>query len=67
VPALHVTKQTISRPDTAAAGRLQNVARRQLEGVARGRRQRGGKLRNQGIKIGIASRRYCHESASVIW
>src|SRR5262249_33046506 len=45
VPALHVTKQTISRPDTAAAGRLQNVARRQLEGVACGRRQRGGKLR----------------------
>jgi hypothetical protein len=35
VLTLHVTKQAITRPDTTAAGRLQNIARRQLEGVTR--------------------------------
>jgi hypothetical protein len=62
---LYVTKQTISRPDAAAAGRLQNGARRQFEGIARGRRQRGTKLNNQGIEIGITRR--CHETTSVRW
>jgi hypothetical protein len=62
---LHVTKQTISSPDTAAAGRLQNVARRQLEGIARGRRQRGAKLGNQGIEIWITRR--CHTDGSMEW
>jgi hypothetical protein len=62
---LYVTKQTISRPNTTAAGRLQNVARRQFEGIARGRRQRGAKLNNQGIEIGIARR--CHIDGSMEW
>jgi hypothetical protein len=55
VPTLHVTKQTISSPGATAAGRLQNVARRRLKGIARGRRQRGGEFGNQCIKTGIAS------------
>ena len=66
-PTLKRGQKPIRRPTTGAAGSYQGRACRRLEGNALGRGQRRSEFGNQSVKIGIASRRYCHETTSVKW
>jgi len=66
VLALDQSQDSVRVPTAAAAGGRQGVTRRQLKGRARARRQRRSEFGNQGIKIGIASRRYCREMVMAV-